>query len=150
MRFLGILGLGRVLARHRRQIGLAERLEDRVAGGGDGFAGHLNAVGPHIGDEADGLAADLDAFIEALGDLHGSRRGEAELARGLLLQRRGAEGRVGMALDRLALDGIDRERRALECRFDGARRGFVLDVELAEPLAVDGIEAGRELVAARA
>ena len=48
--------------------------------------------------------ADIDAFIEALGDLHRARRREAEFARGFLLQGRGGEGRVGVALDRLRLD----------------------------------------------
>ena len=51
-----------------------------------------------------GALADVDALVEALGDLHGARRREAELARGLLLQRRGGEGRVGVALERLGLD----------------------------------------------
>ena len=72
--------------------------------GGDRLVGDLHAVGTHIGDEADGLAADVDAFVEALRDPHGVRRREAELAARFLLQRRGGEGRLRMALDRLRLD----------------------------------------------
>ena len=71
--FLGVLGLRRVTARHRGQIGFAEILENGIARGGDGFARHVDAIGAHIGDEAHGLAADVDALIEALGDLHGLR-----------------------------------------------------------------------------
>ena len=60
---------------------------------GDGFARHGGAVGAHIGNEAHRLAADVDAFVKALGDLHGARGAEAELARGLLLQGGGDERR---------------------------------------------------------
>ncbi|MGO7748688.1 topoisomerase DNA-binding C4 zinc finger domain-containing protein, partial [Rhizobium ruizarguesonis] len=34
------------------------------------YTRHLHAVGSHIGDETDRLAADIDALIEPLGDLH--------------------------------------------------------------------------------
>ena len=74
MRFLGVLGLGRVDARLLRQIFLAEFLGDRAARRVDRLGRHLHAVGAHIGDEAGGLAADIDAFIEPLRDLHGARR----------------------------------------------------------------------------
>ena len=59
MRFLGVFRLGAVGARNVGQIGLAEVLQDGVAGGGNGFARHLHAVGAHIGDEPHGLAADV-------------------------------------------------------------------------------------------
>ena len=105
-RFVGllrVLGLGGVFPRRARHVGVAEILGDDAARGGDRLGREVDAVGAHIGDEADRAVADVDALIEALGDLHGARRRKPELARGLLLQGRGGEGRVGMALDRLRI-----------------------------------------------
>ena len=147
MGLLGVLRLGRVAARNGGQIGLAEILLDGVAGGGDGLRRHVHAVGSHIGDEAHRLAADVHALIEALGDLHGPGGGEAELARGLLLQRRGAEGRVGVALGGLRLDRVHLEGLALHRLLDGPRGGFVRNVVVAQLLARDGVERGLELLA---
>ena len=65
-------------------------------------------VGPHIGDEPDrALAREVDALVEPLGERHGLARAEPELARGLLLQRRGGERRRRRALALLALDVRD-------------------------------------------
>ena len=58
-----------------------------VKGGGDGFLCYLHAVSAHVGDEADSLAANVDALIEPLRDAHGMGGGKAELAACLLLQR---------------------------------------------------------------
>ena len=63
-----------------------------------------HAVGAHIGDEADGLAVDVDAFVEPLRDAHGVGGREAELAARLLLQRRGGERRRRIAPGGLGLD----------------------------------------------
>ena len=52
-----------------------------------------------------------------------------------------------MALDRLRLDRIDGEARAIEGGDDGLGRRFVFDIELAEPPALDRIEAGTESIA---
>ena len=73
---------------------------------------HGDAVGSHIGDQAHGLAADIDAFIKALRDLHGALGVEAQLAAGFLLQGRGLEGRGGIALDRLGFDAAHAGRLA--------------------------------------
>ena len=70
-----------------------ELASDDAADGVDRFRHDRDAVGSHVGDEADRLAADVDAFIEALGDLHRLLGREAELARGVHLQRRGRERR---------------------------------------------------------
>ena len=86
MGFLGILGLGRVLARCRRQIRLAEILENGVARRGDCLPARFNAIGSHVGDKAHRIAINIHALIQALGHLHGLGRREAQLARGLLLQ----------------------------------------------------------------
>ncbi len=104
MRFLRVLGLGLVLARRVRHVGVAVILADHLARLGDRLRRDLHAVGSHIGDEAGGLAADVDAFIEPLRDAHGVRRREAELAAGFLLQGRGGEGRLRIAPGRLRLD----------------------------------------------
>ncbi len=86
VRFLRVLGLGGVFARRARDVGVAEILADHPAGGRHRLGREIDAVGAHIGDQPDRPVADVDALIEALGDLHGARRREAELARGLLLQ----------------------------------------------------------------
>jgi hypothetical protein len=82
----------------------AVALGDEVAHLGDGLVGQVDRVGTHVGDQADRAAADVDALVELLRGAHGALRGEAELARGLLLQRRGDERRRRVALALLALD----------------------------------------------
>ena len=104
MRFLGVLGLGLILADEWRKVGLAVYLFDLAANGADRFGNNLHAVCPHVSDEANGFAIKVDALIEALGDLHGLLGGEAELARGIHLQGRGCERRKGVSLDRLLLN----------------------------------------------
>ena len=145
MRFLGVLGLGFVLAGERR-VALAEFGRDDVADMADRFGNDLDAVGSHVGDEADRLAADVDAFVEALGDLHRLLGREAELARGVHLQRRGRERRIRVALRGFLFDRSDAEILPFDRRLDGAGRGLVLDVELLECRAVDGDEAGFDLL----
>ena len=144
VRFLRVLRLDRVAARRGGHVGVAEILGDDGARGGDRLRREVDAVGAHIGDEAGGAFADVDAFIEALGDLHRARRREAELAARLLLQRRGGEGRVGVALLRLRLDGRDAEARGFERRLERLRLGARTDVEAVDLLAVGADEARGE------
>ena len=148
-RFVGFLGVlrGRLIdPRLIGQIFLAVLLADQLAAGIDRVLAERHTVGTHIADDADRLAAEIDTFIEALGDLHGLGRAETELARGFLLHGRGGEGRVGIALHRLTLDGGHGERRA---GFHlGDRRlgiGFGRQVELVELLAVEMGQARGEL-----
>ena len=89
----------------------AEIRLDHAAHRADRFAGDLHAVGSHIGDEADGFAADVDAFVEPLRDAHGVGRRKTKLAARFLLQGRGGERRLRMSLDRLCLDRVDGEGR---------------------------------------
>ena len=119
VRLLGILLLGHVFPRRGRHIGVAIFGCDHAAGGGDRLGGHVDAVGAHIGDEANRLAAGVDALIQPLGHLHGAGGGHAELAAGLLLQRRGGEGRGRIAPRRLGLDAGDREPGGLEIVAEG-------------------------------
>ena len=149
MGFLRVLRLGRIIARLLRQVLFAELLADRVAGGADRLRRHLHAVGSHIGDQAGRLAADVEAFIEALRDLHGARRREAEPRRRRLLQRRGGEGRAGIALGGLRLDRQRRERRAFEHGADVVGLRLRRHVELLQPLAFEAGEAGLETLGAR-
>ena len=147
VRFLCVLGLGLVHARRGRQVIVAVALGDHPADRGNRFRRHLDAVGSHVGDEALRLAVDGDALVELLRGLHGARGGKSELSGGLLLQRRSGEGRVGIALDRLALDAVDDEGGAIEVVADGMRIFGVGDRKLVELLAAARHEAGVEGVA---
>ena len=86
VRLLRVLRPAGVFARGTRQIVGAIALAHMVANGADRLARHLHAVGAHVGDEPDRLAADVDAFIELLREPHRRLRAEAELAARLLLQ----------------------------------------------------------------
>ena len=147
VRFLGVLRLGLVFADEGGDEPLRVFARDQPADGVDRLRHDGDAVGSHVGDEADGLAADVDALIEALGDLHRLLGREAELARGVHLQRRGGKRRVRVALDALLVDRDDAEVALLDGRLDGVGLVALLDVELLEVRAVDGVEAGGELLA---
>ena len=116
VRFLRVLRLVLVFARRRRHVFLAVILAEHGADVGDRFRRHVDAVGAHIGDEAGGLAVDLDAFVEPLRQPHGDRRREAELAARFLLHGRGGEGRRRIAPRGLGLDRGDGEARVFERR----------------------------------
>ena len=90
VRFLGVLDLGLVVAGLFGNVGRAEPVGDDLPGLGDALRADRQTVGPHIGDQAAGI---VDALIQFLRRLHGPLGGEAQLARGLLLQGRGGEGR---------------------------------------------------------
>ena len=68
--FLSILRFRFVLARRCRQIAPGILSFNKVADLGDGFRYDLNAIRSHVGNEADGLATDINAFIKTLGHLH--------------------------------------------------------------------------------
>ena len=142
MRFLGILRFGGVNTRTIGKISLAELIVNDGAGLGDRFRRNLYAVGSHIGDETRRLAVDLDAFIEALGNLHGAAGGETKLARSFLLNGRGGEGRVRVAPRGLAFHRLHGEARGSDALFDFVGKVLVRDIELLELLAVKRDEAG--------
>ena len=100
------------------------------------LVGEVDAVGPHVGDEADGLAAQIDAFVEPLRRAHGPRCAESQLARGFLLQCRGREGRLRVAPDLLLLDLRDAVCVAFDLRDRGGRRFLVADFQAVELGAV--------------
>ena len=90
---LRVLGLGFIEARVFGHVGRAVVAGDQVPGAIQRFLGQLNAVGPHVGDQTHGLAADFHAFVEFLRHAHGVGGGEPELAAGFLLQGRSGERR---------------------------------------------------------
>src|SRR5258707_5917662 len=101
------------------------------------------AIALHIDDAPHRLAADIDAFVETLRQRHRPARAETELARGFLLQGRGGEGRLRVALDLTTLDLADGEAGGsldrIRCR---PRLGFAAEREFIELLAVEMGEAG--------
>ena len=101
---------------------------------------HVDAVGSHIGDETDRLAADFHALIEPLRDAHGLGRSKPELARGFLLQGRGGEGRIGVALGGLGLDVRDREGGKLQIALEGLGLLALADIEAGDLLTVGADE----------
>ncbi len=133
VRFLGVLGLGLVVARLGRDIGGAETLADGLARLGDALGRHIDAVGTHVGDQAAGV---VDALIQLLRRLHGALGGEAQLARGFLLQGRGGEGRGGGPLGRLLLDRLDGEVAAVNGLARRHGHGLGHDVQALDALAV--------------
>ena len=136
MGLLGVLRLGAVAARRGGEVALAVFLADDATGIGDGLRRHVDAVGPHVGDKTHRLAADLDTLVELLRGAHGLGGSEAELARGLLLERRGGEGRGGVALGGLRLHAADLERGEFEVALERSGVLAVADVETLDALAV--------------
>ncbi len=148
---LGVLDLRGVGARLVRDVLGAVQLAGLLARRGDRGLRERRGVGAHVGDEA--------VLVEPLRDGHRPRGAEPELAGGLLLQRRGAERRVGLArvglgLDRADLEGGLRQRGGqrlgagpVEVDDVGAlleppQRGEVGAAGDARP--VDGVQLGRE------
>ncbi|MCY1172532.1 hypothetical protein D9M73_126680 [compost metagenome] len=136
MRFLRVLGLGLVDARLVGNVARIIAIGDGMARGRDRARIHLHAVGPHVGDRA--------ILIEALRDPHRVVGGEAELARGLLLQRRGGEGRWRVARRGLHFDGLDGEQPAFDRGLGALGSAFLADRQPIKLLALEGDEAGLE------
>ena len=72
MRFLRVLGLGGIFARRGGHVIRPECAFDVITNGGNGFARHGHAIGPHIGDVA--------GLIQSLRGAHGLLRAHAKLA----------------------------------------------------------------------
>ena len=153
-RLVGLLGVLHLRGVGPRLVGdvlRAVQLAGLVARRVDRGLRQRRGVGAHVGDEA--------VLVEPLRDRHGARGAVAELAGGLLLQRGGAERRVGLAAVGLRLDRADLERgvaQAVDQRL-GPGAVQVHDVraglELAErgevaaaghPPLVDRVQLGRE------
>src|SRR3546814_17121435 len=92
MRFLRVLRLGLVEPRLWRQRLGAELLRDHLADFGQRVLRQIDRVGTHVGDQANRIAYEIDAFIKLLRGAHRWARGQAELASG---ERRSAEKGTG-------------------------------------------------------
>ena len=117
---------------------------DPLPAGGQRLAGHLHAVGAHVGDQADRLAIEGGALEQALRGAHRAIGAEAELARRFLLQGRGRERRRRVALHLALLEALDREVARLDRGDRALRVRLVGEVELVELLAVEPGQARRE------
>ena len=107
--FLRVLRLGAVVARlFRQRVGAEAAANDR-AHLLHGLRGQRHRVGAHVGDQARGAFAEIHALVQPLRGPHGFLRGEAELARGFLLQGRGGEGRRRVLAPLAPLDARDLE-----------------------------------------
>ena len=146
MRFLRVFRLRLVVSRGLRHVALAELGLDLPAALSNGLGHDLHPVRSHISDEAHGLAADVDALIKPLRDLHGLARRKAQLAGGLLLQRRRREGRRGMALVLLRFNTFDAEGLSADRVAISVRCRLVWNVEFVELLAAARHEACLELL----
>ena len=149
VRFLRVLGLGLVLARRVRHIGVAVILADHLAGLGDRGRIDLHAVGTHISNEAGGLAADVDAFIEPLRDPHGVRRRKADLRLASCCSVEVVKGACGLRRAGLASTAVTRVGGGFERLLEvlGFRAGA--DVEALDLLAVGADQTRLEGIAAR-
>ena len=147
MRFLRILRLDLEVAWLGQAGGSAVALDDHIAQLGDRVLRQVHGVGTHVGDQTDGLAADVDTFIQLLRRAHRALGGEAELAVAVLLQRGRREWRAGRALALLLLDLGDLQAAARRFgdrplgRFGSA---FVAERELLDLDAIELEQAGAE------
>ena len=143
VRLLGVLDLLLVAARRVRHVLRAVQVAGLATGGGQRRLGQRRAVRTHVGDVA--------VLVQPLGDPHRVLAGQAQLAAGLLLQRRGGERRgrpTGVRLlgdvghrDGGAPDALgDRGRgRLVEVGHAGRAQGAVVGEVAAggDPLALD-------------
>ncbi len=125
-----LLGLEDVVL--RRDELLAVDLLDLGADLGDGVVADARRVRTHVGDEADraAVALEVDALVEALGDLHGPLGAEVQVAGGVLLELGGGVGRGRVALLLLADDLLHLVGGAGEIGAHGGRLRGVGDLDL--------------------
>ena len=107
----------------------------------------LNAIGPHIGDQADGFTADVDSLIKLLSGTHGLGGAETQFARGFLLQRRSNEGRGRVTTNLLSLDRCNGIIAGLYTGDGGFGGGLVGKGEFAQCLAIQRMQTRRESLA---
>ena len=128
VRLLGVLDLARVGAGRVGEVLGAVELAHLRPGRLDRAVGQRGRVGAHVGDEA--------VLVETLRHRHGHRGRHAELAARLLLERGGAERRVGRAAVGLGLHRADVVRRVAE-RVDQALGGGAVEVDPAALLLLE-------------
>ena len=104
VRFLRVLRFRAIDAWFFGQVILAEIHFDQPPAAADRFTAERNAVRPHISDQTNRLAANIDTFIKLLRDLHCPAGAKSQFAAGFLLQGRSCEGRCRIAADRFLFD----------------------------------------------
>src|SRR5262245_10319646 len=140
VRVLRVL-LRAIMNRFFGQIFFAVLPGDEVADFRERAFGDARRIGAHVGDQPDrALAAEFDAFVKPLRDLHRLLGRKTQLARRLLLELRGDERRNRVALLLPGRDVGDDIARAFEFGQDVLRRLLVLDVKLGFLYAI--VEAG--------
>src|SRR5437773_5530843 len=130
VRLLGALRARLVMTRLLERVLGAELLGDDVLGLMQSALGHVQGVGPHIGDESDRHLAERDALVELLREDHRALHREAELARRVLLKRRRGERRRGVPRALVLLEALDDVLRVRERRPMLVGRLAGVDVEL--------------------
>ena len=147
MRFLCVLGLGFIDRRLRRHFVFSVTLRYELTHFVNGLLRQIDGVGTHVGDQTDGLTADIQPFIQLLGDPHGATGRESQLARGLLLERGGGKRGCGVAFALLFLDRVD-DQLAAGCSekflFRMLCAGLIGDRKLLDLRPVQLDQAGRE------
>ena len=136
VRLLGVLDLLLVGARRFGYVLLSESLGDLRASGGHRRVGQRRRVGAHVGDEP--------TLVQALGDPHRLRRGQAELTARLLLIGRRDEGRRRSTAVRLRLAAPHGCRPILEVGDERSGHDLVEvhDVALRQRSALGEVPAG--------
>ncbi len=147
--FLRILRLRLIEVRlFRHDLG-AEFTRDHRPDIAQGIGRQGHRVGSHVGDQALVASADVDAFVELLGNSHRALGREPKPASGFLLQGRGDERRLGASTSLALGDPRDFESsagRIVDRPADFAGLRFVGDVELFNLVPVELDQIGRELL----
>ena len=136
MCLLGIGGLCLVNTWFFRDISRAIARTNIITQCGDGLGAKLNPISSHIGDQTGGLTANVDTFIELLGNLHGPASGETKFPGCFLLQCRGGKRRGRITADAFGLNILDEQRAAVDFCNRCQRLVFGADAQLVQLLAV--------------
>ena len=141
VRLLRVLGLVLVDTRFRRDVFCPEPVRDGIPCHRDRLGGHVDAVGPHIGD--------VTGFIEPLRCAHGLACAHAELAAGFLLQRRRHERGRGVAARGFCLDAGNRQIAAGNRLYRHLGLRFIAKIKTVQLLTGKRHQTGLELLPAR-
>ena len=117
MRFLRVLGFGRVNAWFVRDVGRIIALGDGPARGRNRAVVHLHTIGAHVRDRA--------VLVEPLREPHRVARRKAEFARRFLLQGRGRKRWRRVSRQRLGFDILNRETTAFDSGLGSHRVALV-------------------------
>ncbi len=139
--FLRVFRFIVIFPRRSRDVFLAVVVVEHGANVSNCFGRQVDAVGPHVGNQAGGFAVDFYTFVEPLRQSHGDRRGEAELAACFLLHGRGCEGRRRIATGRFRLDRRHLEHSVFKIAGERLRLGARTNIEALNFLSVGADQA---------